>query len=94
MDTHLALLPSPATQPVGQDHGARLAQRIFLYAGELYRVPPIYRRARTSQGIAHISHGGKDFVVQSGESINLGRSADVALVSPLRSASLVLELFE
>ncbi|GEM_PF-1529004 len=94
MDTHFALIPAVATPPNRHDRGSRLVQRVFLYADELYRVPPRYRRALARQGIAHISHGGRDFIVQSGEWINLARIADVALVSPLRGESLVLELFQ
>ncbi len=94
MDTHFALIPSVSTQHASHVDGSWLAQRIFLYADELYCVPPGYRCARTHQGIAHISHGGKDFIVQSGEWINLDRKAGVALVSALRGESLVLELFK
>lgn len=92
MDTQFALVSSAATSR-SRAKEAQLAQRIFLYADELYRVPPVYRQARTRQGVAHISHGGRDFIVHSGESINLARAGDVALVSPLSGESLVLELF-
>ncbi len=70
------------------------AQRLFLYANELYRVPSAYREVRTRCGIAHISHQGKDFIVRPGEALQLERGKDVALVSPLHSESLVLELFQ
>jgi len=49
---------------------------------------------RTRHGIAHISHQGKDFIVRPGEALRLERGKDVALVSPLHSESLVLELFQ
>ena len=93
MATQLALVASSDTQRASQGQGAQLAQRIFLYANELYRVPSSYRQARTQQGVAYISQGGRDFVVPTGESITLARGTDVVLVSPLRGESLILELF-
>lgn len=93
MDTQLTLVASSDTQHGRHIQGAQLAQRIFLYANELYRIPSAYRHARTQQGIAYISQGGHDFVVPTGEGINLDRDSDVVLVSPLRKESLILELF-
>lgn len=94
MKADLALVTSVTTQRKNRDHGGRLTQRVFLYPNELYRVPSSYRQMRTRHGIAHISHSGKDFIVRTGEWINLEQVADVALVSPLYSESLVLELFQ
>lgn len=93
MKPELALAISPTVR--SDDRGAtlRLTQRIFLYPNELYRVPATYRQVRAQQGIAHISHGGRDLIVMPGESIALAQIADVALVSPLRNGVLVLELF-
>lgn len=93
METHLTLVPSATAQPGCRDQTAQLTQRIFLYADELYRVPASYRQVRTSQGIAHISQAGRDFIVPTGECVMLARGADMALVSPLHGESLVLELF-
>ncbi len=92
METKLAQTSSKGQQTGSADRGA-LAQRIFLHPNELYRVPATYRQVRTSRGIAHISHGGRDFVLQAGECATLAHTADVALVSPLHSETLVLELF-
>jgi len=83
----------PTGQQNGQRNGLRLMQRICLYPNELYRLPPHYRQVRASQGIAYISQGGKDFVVPTDEELTLERTDDVALVSPLRSEALILELF-
>lgn len=94
MQTDLALVPTLATQRSGRDKGKQPTQRIFLYPNELYRVPPSYRQVRARQGVAHISHRGQDFIIHTGESLNLDRTADVALVSPLVSETLVLELFQ
>lgn len=94
MRTDLALVPARATQRGGRDKGAQPTQRIFLYPNELYRVPPSYRQVRARQGIAHISQHGQDFIIRTGEWLTLDRTADVALVSPLYSETLVLELFQ
>lgn len=93
MATQLALVATNDAQHNCLAQGARLAQRIFLYANELYRVPAAYRHVRTQQGTAYISHGGHDFIVPSGECVDLKGGADAILVSPLRGESLVLELF-
>ncbi|MBX3012209.1 MAG: hypothetical protein KF832_11915 [Caldilineaceae bacterium] len=92
MPTQLSLVPTAlASSP--RHCGSQLTQRILLYPNELYRVPSSYRQVRTAQGVAHISHHGRDFVVHPGEWLCLERSTDVALVSPLRSEAVVLELF-
>lgn len=92
MKSTLALISRHTPQPVGAPHG-QLAQRILLHPDELYRVPPTYRQVRTSHGVAHISHGGRDLIVRAGESANLEQSTEVALVSPLHRELLVMELF-
>lgn len=90
----LGLVALSATQQGSRDGGGQPAQRLFLYANELYRVPAAYRQVRTRCGTAHVSHQGKDFIVRPGEALQLERGKDVALVSPLHSESLVLELFQ
>jgi len=94
MAIDLALVSASAAQQGGCAQGARLTQRIFLYPNELYRVPSTYRQVRTRNGIAHISHGGRDLIVQPGECVSLDHVTDAALVSPLRGETLVLELFQ
>ena len=94
MQTDLALVPTAAQQRSSRSQSAQPTQRIFLYPNELYRVPPSYRQVRARQGIAHISQHGQDFIIHTGEALNLERTADVALVSPLFSETLVLELFQ
>lgn len=85
----LGLVSHQGSQAVGDQP----AQRLFLYANELYRVPSAYRQVRTQHGIAHVSYAGKDFIVCPGEALRLAPGKDIALVSPLHSESLVLELF-
>lgn len=94
MRGRLGLVALSATQQGSQEVVGQPSQRLFLYANELYRVPAIYRQVRTRQGIAHISHQGKDFIICPGEALQLERGKDIALVSPLHSESLVLELFQ
>lgn len=94
MQTDLALVPTLAMQRSSRDKSEQPSQRIFLYPNDLYRVPPSYRQVRARHGIAHISHRGQDFIIHTGESLTLDRTADVALVSPLVSETLVLELFQ
>ena len=90
----LGLVALSSTQQGNQDAGRQPAQRLFLYANELYRVPSAYRQVRPRHGIAHISQHGQDFIIRTGEWLTLDRTADVALVSPLYSETLVLELFQ
>jgi len=92
MKSTLALI-SRQTSPMGGASHPQLAQRILLHPDELYRVPPTYRQVRTSRGVAHISHGGRDLIVRTGESATLEQSTEVALVSPLHREPLVMELF-
>lgn len=94
MQTNLALVPTPATQQSSHHKDVQPTQRIFLYPNELYRVPTSYRQVRARHGIAHISQHGQDFIIRTGEWLTLDRTADVALVSPLYSETLVLELFQ
>ncbi len=93
MNAHLALVSPTLSRRSSGEKGLQLMQRIFLYPSELYRIPPIYRQVRARQGTAYISQSGKDFVVLTNERITLEKSTDVALVSPLRSEILILELF-
>lgn len=90
----LGLVALSAPQLGSQEVTGQPSQRLFLYANELYRVPSTYRQVRLRHGIAHISHQGKDFIVRPGEALRLERGKDIALVSPLHSESLVLELFQ
>lgn len=90
----LGLVALSSSQQGRQAVGGQPAQRLFLYANELYRVPSAYRQVRTRCGIAHVSHQGKDFIVGPGEALQLEQGKDIALVSPLHSESLVLELFQ
>lgn len=94
MNKHLALVSTQGSAIIHAPQGARLTQRVLVQANELYRVPPTFHHVRVKQGIGHISHGGRDFIICPGDLLDLQRIKDVALVSPLQSESLVLELFE
>jgi hypothetical protein len=93
MKTGLSLAATPVADREEPHAVLRLTQRILLFSRELYRVPSCYRRLLARQGIAHISHGGRDLILMPGESVTLAQIPDVALVSPLRGEALVLELF-
>lgn len=93
MSAQLALITPATTQCGHARQGAHPAQRVFLYANELYRVPATYRHVHARQGVAHISQAGRDYVVSSGDCVTLQRGADMALVSPLQSDALILELY-
>ena len=90
----LGLIALSVTQQGRQGIAGQPSQRLFLYANELYRIPSTYRQVRPRHGIAHISHRGQDFIVRPGEALRLEKGKDIALVSPLHSESLVLELFQ
>jgi hypothetical protein len=70
----------------------KLMQRILLYPGELYRIASHHRRVRVVQGAAYLSYSGKDYIVQPGEAVSVKGACDMALVSPMRSEALVMEL--
>jgi voltage-gated potassium channel Kch len=88
MQSELALIHTPL--PTRQ---AGIAQRILLYAGELYRIPATYRTVRVVEGTALITQAARDLVAGPGRELQLRRGQDVALVSPLRSSQVILELF-
>lgn len=77
----------------GSSQPAQIAQRLVLYGGELYRVPAAYSTLRIKTGTAYITQAGLDRILQAGQALQLDGTADVALVSPLRSEQVVLELF-
>jgi hypothetical protein len=64
----------------------------MLYPGELYRVPPTYRRIRVTIGSAYITHAGRDIVIEPGQAVELATARDVALVSALNGRPVVMEL--
>jgi hypothetical protein len=66
---------------------------VAIYPDELYRVPASYRRLRVVAGTAYITQAGQDRVVSAGHEITLARRGDFALVSPLRSQQVVVELY-
>ena len=81
-----------SAQHMANQRGEQLMQRILLYPGELYRIVPLRQQVKVVQGTAYLSHGGKDYFVQPGEAIKIGGGRDIALVSPVRGESLVMEV--
>jgi hypothetical protein len=89
MNDQLSLVPAhPASNCTG------VQQRIILYLGELYRVPASYRKLRVVAGTAFVTQAALDLVLGPGHEARLDHKADCALVSPLRSNQLILELCE
>lgn len=66
--------------------------RVMLLRREIYRVAQNYRELRVRSGRAWITMDGHDYILKRGEEIALQSTGDGAVVSPLGSAPLVIEL--
>lgn len=73
--------------------GEQPKQRLLVYSGELLRLSSAHRQLQVVQGTAYLSHGGIDYIVGAGEGVTLAPTNDMALVSPVQSEALVIELF-
>jgi hypothetical protein len=73
---------------------ARLAQRLVLYRGELYRVPACYRLLRIKAGMAYVTQHGQDHILAGRQELQLACATDIALVSSIGCEPAVIELFE
>lgn len=69
-------------------------QRIVLYANEFYRVPDTYRKLRVVTGTAFVTQAARDLILGPGHETELDRGKDVALISPLRSTEVIVELLD
>lgn len=67
--------------------------RVMLMRREIYRVTRNYRELRVRSGRAWVTMNGHDHVLKRGEEIALQSTGDDAVVSPLGSAPLVIELY-
>jgi hypothetical protein len=88
MNATLALASGPIHR--GQSH---LTQRLVLYAGELYRIPTTYQKLRVVTGTAFVTQAARDHIAGPGREILFQPKGGVALISPLRTDSLVVELY-
>jgi hypothetical protein len=70
-----------------------ILQRILLYPDELYRVPDGYCKLRVVAGTALMTQAARDLILAPGHEASLDRGRDCALISPLRSNHLIVELF-
>jgi hypothetical protein len=68
-------------------------QRLVLYPDELYRVPATYQKLRVVTGTAFVTQAARDLIAGPGREISLERKGGVALISPLRTDALVVELY-
>ncbi len=66
--------------------------RVMLLTGEVQRVESNYRGLRVRSGQAWVTVDGRDVVLKRCEEIALGPRHDVAVVSALGHAPLVIEL--
>jgi hypothetical protein len=66
--------------------------RIILTKCEVQRVTTDWQGLRVRSGRAWVSVNGRDLVVKRGQTIAIEAKNDFALVSPLGSAPLVIEL--
>jgi hypothetical protein len=91
MNQALSLLSPRIGRFPAQPH---LAQRLVLYRGELYSVPPHFRLLRVTTGVAYVTQSGQDHIVRSGQELHLTRVADLALVSGVDGEQVIVELFD
>jgi hypothetical protein len=71
----------------------KLMLRLMLRRDEIFRLPTASREVRVVAGVAWLTMDGEDILLQNGERAWLLAGKDLALVSPLRSAPLILEIF-
>ncbi|HLY28417.1 MAG TPA: hypothetical protein VKQ72_18865 [Aggregatilineales bacterium] len=64
-----------------------------LAAGEVCRLPRSIREIRIVAGQAWVTYGGKDVILNAGDSTQLGRKEDqsLAVISALKHAPLVFD---
>ena len=91
MSTTLPLSP-PLAAPKAPAW-ARPGLRIALYPGELLRVPRRRRRLHVIAGIAWISTDRRDILAPSGTCVDLPLARHPAIVSGVRSESLLFEVW-
>ena len=69
-----------------------VAVRLLMYPSETYRVPRSCRAVRVRTGMAWLTHAGRDIVLGEGEAVEVDGKRDVAVVSSVSGAPLVLEV--
>lgn len=70
-----------------------LGLRLMLRPNEVLRLPRTSQGIQVISGTAWLTRDGKDIFLQNGERVCLLAGKDLALVSPLGCASLVVEVF-
>ena len=66
--------------------------RLTLYSGEVYKAPRGCTAVRVRTGMAWVTQGGADIILEAGRGADLPPSRDLALVSTLGGRPLVVEL--
>jgi hypothetical protein len=70
-----------------------LKQRLLLYPGELYRIPPHSLRLRVSEGVAFVTQAAQDMILSPGQEVALRSGSDHALLSCAHGTPVVVELY-
>ena len=66
--------------------------RLTLYSGEVYKAPRGCTAVRVRTGMAWVTRGGADIILEAGRGADLPPSRDFAVVSALGGRPLVVEL--
>jgi len=66
--------------------------RLTLYSGEVYKAPRGCTVVRVRTGMAWVTQGGADIILEAGRGADLPPGRDFALVSALGGRPLVVEL--
>jgi hypothetical protein len=92
MNQNISILPVMTGTPRGDFAPTPAILRLVLYQGELGRLPAGFTNLRVMTGMGWATVGGQDFILTAGERLRLSPRGDVALVSVLGQAPLVLEV--
>ncbi len=66
--------------------------RLALRSGEALKIPAVGRRINVLAGTAWVSQAGKDFLVPARRCLEIQRSKDAAVVSPVGPQGLLIEV--
>jgi len=66
--------------------------RLTLYSGEVYKAPRGCMAVRVRTGMAWVTQGGADIILEAGRGADLPAGKDFALVSALGRRPLVVEV--
>jgi hypothetical protein len=70
----------------------RVILRLVLYQDEVYRLPEDCQAVRARSGRAWVTFAGRDIVLEAGQEARFGSGKDIAVVSCVGRAPLILEI--